>query len=103
MDWQQVFSADSFNQYVVPWAINIVFALGIFIVGRWVVSGLIGVLRRLLIKARMDDILVDFICTIARAALLLFVIIAALDQFGVYTTSLIALLGAAGLAGGLAM
>jgi small conductance mechanosensitive channel len=103
MDWQQVFSADSFNQYVVPWAINIVFALGIFIVGRWVVSGLTGVLRRLLIKAKMDDILVDFICTIARAALLLFVIIAALDQFGVDTTSLIALLGAAGLAVGLAM
>jgi len=51
----------------------------------------------------MDDILVDFICAIARTALLLFVIIAALEQLGVDTTSLIALLGAAGLAVGLAL
>jgi small conductance mechanosensitive channel len=103
MNWKDYLSADSISMYVVPWVINIVFALGIFIIGRWVASGLTGVLRRLLVKARMDDILVDFICTIARAALLLFVIIAALEQFGVDTTSLIALLGAAGLAVGLAM
>jgi small conductance mechanosensitive channel len=103
MDWKNYFSADSFNAYVIPWAINIVFALGIFIIGRWVAFGLTGVLRRILIKAKMDDILVEFICTIARVALLLFVVIAALEQFGVDTTSLIALLGAAGLAVGLAM
>lgn len=103
MEWQQIFSQDSLNEYVVPWAINIVFALGIFIVGRWVVRALAGVLKRMLIKAKMDDILVDFICTIARTALLLFVIIAALEQLGVDTTSLIALLGAAGLAVGLAL
>jgi len=103
MDWKNYLSADSFNDYVLPWAINIVFALGIFIIGRWVAFGLTGVLRRILVKAKMDDILVDFVCTIARAALLLFVIIAALEQFGVDTTSLIALLGAAGLAVGLAM
>jgi small conductance mechanosensitive channel len=103
MDWKDYLSADSFSNYVIPWAINIVFALGIFIIGRWVTSALTGVLRRVLVKAKMDDILVDFICTIARAGLLLFVIIAALEQFGVDTTSLIALLGAAGLAVGLAM
>jgi len=103
MEWQQIFSQDSLNEYVVPWVINIVFALGIFIVGRWVVRALAGVLKRMLIKAKMDDILVDFICAIARTALLLFVIIAALEQLGVDTTSLIALLGAAGLAVGLAL
>jgi len=103
MDWKQYFSTDSMTEYVIPWAINIVFALGIFIVGRWVVRALAGILKRMLIKAKMDDILVDFICAIARTALLLFVIIAALEQLGVDTTSLIALLGAAGLAVGLAL
>jgi small conductance mechanosensitive channel len=103
MDWKQYLSTDSVTEYVIPWAINIVFALGIFIVGRWVVRAIVGVLKRMLIKAKMDDILVDFICAIARTALLLFVIIAALEQLGVDTTSLIALLGAAGLAVGLAL
>jgi len=103
MDWKQYFSTDSMTEYVIPWAINIVFALGIFIVGRWVVRILTAILGRMLVKAKMDDILVDFICAIARTALLLFVIIAALEQLGVDTTSLIALLGAAGLAVGLAL
>ena len=47
--------------------------------------------------------LIEFIGSIAKAALLLFVIIASLDMLGVNTTSLIAMLGAAGLAVGLAL
>ena len=89
--------------YVVPWAINIVLALVIFIVGRIVVNIITSIVRTLLDRADMDDILIDFISSILRTALLLFVIIAALDQLGVDTTSLIALLGAAGLAVGLAL
>jgi len=92
-----------FNTYVIPWGINIVFALLIFIIGRMVAKVVVGIVRRLLNKAKMDDILVDFVCSIISTALLLFIIIAALDQLGVDTTSLIALLGAAGLAVGLAL
>lgn len=103
MDWSQIFSADTLHTYVVPWGINIAFALGIFIIGRWIVIAISGVLRRMLVHAKLDEILVDFICSIARTALLLFVIIAALERLGVDTTSLIALLGAAGLAVGLAL
>lgn len=103
MDWQQFMNSESVNDYVIPWAINLFFALGIFILGRWLVNALCGILRRLLTKARMDDILIDFVTAIARTALLLFIIIAALEQLGLDTTSLIALLGAAGLAVGLAM
>lgn len=89
--------------YVIPWAINIVLALVIFFVGRIVVNIITSIVRKLLGRAEMDDILIDFISSILRTALLLFVIIAALDQLGVDTTSLIALLGAAGLAVGLAL
>jgi small conductance mechanosensitive channel len=89
--------------YVIPWGINIALALVIFIVGRFVVGMLTGLLRKILKKSKMDSILIEFVASIFKTILLLFVVIAALDQLGVDTTSLIALLGAAGLAVGLAL
>ncbi len=91
------------STYVIPWGINIVLAALIYIVGRILAKIIVGIVRKVLNKAKMDNILIDFICSILSAALLLFIIIAALDQLGVDTTSLIALLGAAGLAVGLAL
>jgi small conductance mechanosensitive channel len=91
------------DAYVVPWSINIALAIVVFIVGRLIAKGLIKVLKRLLVRAKVDSMLVEFIGSIASAALLLFVIIASLDMLGVDTTSLIAMLGAAGLAVGLAL
>ena len=88
--------------YVVPWAINIFFALAIFVVGRWVSKFLVRLLRKGLTKAKMDPILVNFVGSIV-SLLLLFIIIASLNQLGVDTTSLIAIFGAAGLAIGLAL
>jgi small conductance mechanosensitive channel len=89
--------------YIIPWSISLVSALAIFIIGRWVAKLLTRLLRKLLTKTKMDVILINFIYSIVNAILLLFIIIAALDQLGVDTTSLIALLGAAGLAVGLAL
>jgi small conductance mechanosensitive channel len=89
--------------YVVPWAINIFFALAIFVVGRWVSKFLVRLLRKGLTKAKMDPILVNFVGSIVSSLLLLFIIIASLNQLGVDTTSLIAIFGAAGLAIGLAL
>ena len=91
------------DTYVIPWSINIAMAIVVFIVGRLIAKGLVKVLERLLVRAKVDTMLVEFIGSIASAALLLFVIIAALDRLGVNTTSLIAMLGAAGLAVGLAL
>ena len=89
--------------YVIPWAINIAMALAIFIIGKIVVNTLTTLLVKVLGKSKMDDILINFVSSIFKTVLLLFVLIAALDQLGVDTTSLIALLGAAGLAIGLAL
>jgi len=91
------------HTYLIPWGINIGFALVIFVVGRIVAGIIITVVEKLLVKAKMDKILVHFVSSILNAVLLLFIIVAALDQLGVDTTSLIALLGAAGLAVGLAL
>jgi len=86
------------TSYLIPWGIRVGFALLIFIGGRIVVSIIGGIVKKLLITANMDEILVNFISAIVRWLLYLFVIIAALSQLGINTTSLIALIGAAGLA-----
>ena len=92
-----------FDAYIFPWIVDIVIALAIFFIGRWVIKQLIKVLERVLRKSSVDDMLVNFIGSIANVVLLLFVIVASLNQLGVDTTSLIALLGAAGLAIGLSL
>lgn len=91
------------DAYIVPYAANIALALVIFVVGKWLAGTLTKVVISLLQKSRMDDILISFVTSIVKTLLMLFVTIAALNQLGVDTTSLIALLGAAGLAVGLAL
>jgi small conductance mechanosensitive channel len=88
------------NTFIFPYAANIALAIVIFIVGRWLANTLTDVVVRLLKKSRMDDMLISFVASITKTILLLFVAIAALNKLGIDTTSLIALLGAAGLAGG---
>ncbi|MCJ8336994.1 MAG: mechanosensitive ion channel [Pseudomonadales bacterium] len=92
-----------FDQYVLPWIVNIALAIAIFIVGKIVIKMIIGLLRKVLTRSQMDAMLVNFILSIGNAVLLLVVIVAALDQLGVDTTSLIAIVGAAGLAIGLSL
>ncbi|MDO6563826.1 mechanosensitive ion channel [Amphritea sp. 1_MG-2023] len=89
--------------YVIPWVINIAMAAAIFILGRMVAKFLVSLLGKILRKGKMEDILVNFITAIANVLLLLVVVVASLDQLGVDTTSMIALVGAAGLAVGLAL
>jgi small conductance mechanosensitive channel len=85
------------------WIVNIIFATAIVVIGRMAVKWIVKLLRKLMVRSDLDSILVNFAGSIANAVLLLLVFIAALDQLGVDTTSLIALLGAAGLAVGLAL
>jgi small conductance mechanosensitive channel len=91
------------HTYAIPWGIKIVLALLIFYVGRIIVNIVMSGIEKLMRKRSVDETLVAFISSIMRWGLLLFVVIAALSQLGVDTTSLIALLGAAGLAVGLAL
>tara|TARA_Y100000385_G_scaffold142557_1_gene147852 strand:+ start:18 stop:854 length:837 start_codon:yes stop_codon:yes gene_type:complete len=91
------------DAYLFPYVANIALALVIFFVGKWLANTLTNVVVKLLQRSKMDDILISFVTSITKAILLLFVAIAALNQLGIDTTSLIALLGAAGLAVGLAL
>lgn len=91
------------DTYVIPWSINIVMALVIYIIGRIIVKILVNVFGKVLARSKYDNMLVDFVKAILNAILMLFVIVASLDQLGVDTTSLVAILGAAGLAIGLSL
>ena len=91
------------SDYAIPWGVKIAIALLIFIVGRIVVSAVVKIVEKLMRNSEMDEMLVRFLSSILRWVLLLFVVIAALSQLGIDTTSLIALLGAAGLAIGLSL
>ena len=89
---------------VLAGATNVLIALVILIVGFWI-AGRIGAVVRGIGKQheKLDDTLFNFLGSLARYVVLAFVIIAVLNRFGVETTSIVALLGAAGLAVGLAL
>lgn len=95
--------SEMMDTYIIPWGINIVMAIVIYIIGKMVVGILINVFGKIMARSKYDDMLIDFIKAILRAVLMLFVIIASLNQLGVNTTSLVAILGAAGLAIGLSL
>lgn len=95
--WAQV------QDIVAVWGLKVVAAIAIFIIGRWIAMGVRKGVRRMMEKADVDPIIVGFVGSITYIALLAFVIIAALGQLGIQTTSFIAILGAAGLAIGLAL
>lgn len=95
------------NQYLptaLDWATNLLLAFAILIIGIW----LAGKVNKAIIKisnrhAQLDDTLFKFFGSVAKYTILAFVGIAVLNRFGVQTASIIALLGAAGLAVGLAL
>lgn len=83
--------------------VKILAALAVFIIGRWIVKYLGNLTRRVLEKRHVDATLSKFIASMTYVALLTFVILAALGMLGIQTTSFIAVIGAAGLAIGLAL
>ena len=85
------------------YGIRVVAAIVIFVVGRWVARGVSNLIKRVMKKSNTDETLVKFVGSLSYVALLAFVIIAAINQLGIQTTSFIAVLGAAGLAIGLAL
>ena len=91
------------QEIVTVWGLKVIAAVAIFIVGRWIAMFMRRVIRRLMERANVESIITGFVSSIAYSALLAFVVIAALGQLGIQTTSFIAVLGAAGLAIGLAL
>ena len=92
-----------FEVHVLPWSIKVAVSLMIFIVGQIVARILSGMIGKVLSHTKLDKILINFLQSLVSALLLVMVLVAVLDNLGVNTNSLIAMLGAAGLAIGLAL
>jgi len=93
-DWVQIGAA---------WGLRIGSALVVLLLGLWLARRLVNLIDRAFARMGFDAILTNFLHNLAYGALLVVVLVAALDQLGVPTTSLLALVGAAGLAIGLAL
>lgn len=87
----------------IPYVTNFILALIIFFVGKYIANVIENLVTRLVGRSSKDDILSSFVGSIVKFAVLLFVAIAALSQLGINTSSLVALVGAAGLAVGLSL
>jgi small conductance mechanosensitive channel len=77
-------------------------AIALYIVGRWLISFAVGLLQKALIKQRIEPTLLRFIGNTISVILNITLVIAILGYFGVQTTSFAALLAGAGLAIGTA-
>jgi small conductance mechanosensitive channel len=85
------------------YGLKILAAIAVFIIGRWIAKALTKAVERVMGKSKVDQTLIRFTGNLVYIALFTFVILAALGQLGIQTTSFIAVLGAAGLAIGLAL
>ncbi|MBV8813279.1 MAG: mechanosensitive ion channel [Verrucomicrobia bacterium] len=91
------------QENAVTYGVKILVAIVIFLVGRLIAKGARAAVRQVMIKAKIDSTLIGFLGNLVYASVLVLVLILALTQLGVETTSLVAVLGAAGLAVGLAL
>jgi small conductance mechanosensitive channel len=103
-DWLDQIDINQYLPSALSWATNILLALLILIIGFWI-AGRVGKSIRNAGERneRLDDTLFRFMGSVAKYVILAFVIIAVLNRFGVETTSIVAMLGAASLAVGLAL
>jgi len=98
-----IFGNEDLMPMLIPWAGNLALALAIYLIGKWVAKKIAKTLARMMEAKGIDETLNQFLANIVYAILLIAVILAALDTLGLPITSLFAIVGAAGLAVGLAM
>lgn len=89
--------------WIIPYGTKILLAIAIFVVGRWLARAISRLVGKAVLASSKDEMLQSFVTSISYFLFLLIVVIAALSQLGINTSSLVALIGAAGLAVGLAL
>jgi len=87
----------------VQWGGRIVAALLIFVIGRWIVGAIANAVARAMDRGGVDTTLSQFLSSLVNMTLLVIVVLTAVGALGVPTTNFLAILGAAGLAIGLAL
>ena len=103
MQWDLESLWEQGQQLIAVYGLKVVAAIAILIIGMWVAKAIRGTIRRVMGKRSVDPTITRFLTSLIYIALMVFVVLAALNQVGVQTTSFIAVIGAAGLAIGLAL
>ena len=100
---KEFFASADLMPMLSDWVIKIVIALLIYLIGKWIAKRVTNIVKKLMNARDVDPTLVNFLSNVVYAILLVAVILAALDTLGLPVTSLVAIVGAAGLAVGLAL
>ncbi len=101
MNWEALINKG--GELLAFYGVRILTALVILIIGRWIARFFGRLVQRLMEKRDVDPTLTGFVGSLTYYMLFTFVVLAALSQLGIQTTSFIAVIGAAGLAVGLAL
>lgn len=94
---------DNALKMVMEYAPKVVLALVLLIVGIIIINRLVRLMKKLMLKREMDATLIPFLSGLVNVTLKVMLVISVIDIVGVKTTSFVAILGAAGLAVGLAL
>lgn len=91
------------ENWIIPYGTKLLIAIAIFVIGRYLARVLSTLIGKAVLASSKDEMLQGFVRSIAYFLFLLITVIASLSQLGINTSSLVALIGAAGLAIGLAL
>ncbi len=100
MDFEKILQ--SIQSAAVSYGIQVVGAIALWIVGRWMIGLIVRFVRKALTARHFDATLQVYLCSIIGVGLNILLVIAILAQFGVETTSFAAFIAAAGFAIGTA-
>ncbi len=85
------------------YGLKVLIAIAMFFIGKWFAKKVANFTKTWMEKGNVDETLISFTGHIVYIVLLVFIIVAILSQLGIQTASIIAVLGAAGLAVGFAL
>jgi small conductance mechanosensitive channel len=94
---------DALQALIATYAVRVLVSLAIFFVGRWAAHLLVDALKKVLTRAKVDQTLVSFMGNLLYYTVLLIIIVTALSNLGLETTTVIAVMGGATLAIGFAL
>ncbi|OCG10198.1 hypothetical protein A9G13_00165 [Gilliamella sp. wkB178] len=94
---------DKYDGVVLSYIAHLCFAIIIFMIGRAIARFIGSQLKKVLTHRKVDPTVVKFVSSLAYYAIIVITLVAVLGQLGVQTASIVAVIGAAGLAVGLAL
>lgn len=89
--------------FVTEYGLKLLGAIAIFIIGRWIAKGVLNVMKGMMKRGGVDETLISFATNVTYVALIIAVVVAAVSNLGINTTSAVAIFASAGLGIGLAL